>query len=414
MLLRYWIAAGVGLLLVGVGVAWALRSDAEDELTIYASLPLQGTLRGRSADMDRGMRLALKQAGNRAGDFKIRYQLLDDSSPEEGGWTQEAVARNATRAADDPHTAVYLGEFNSGATSVSILILSGDHVPQISAGSTKVGLTSNAAGAGSSEPDRYYQNGYRNFVRVVPNDTVQGDALVAIMQADGCRRVGMLNDQEPYGSGLANNIRDSAHDSDLSIVFDEALDKTATDARARAGRAARDRVDCFVYSGDAGPGAKEVYNAMAAALPTSARFYGGDGVSDTNFTDAQLGGLAAPIASRLQLTIPALGERGLEAGQKFFTDFQNAYPDHTNPDPYAIYAYESMLLALDAIKRSGSGEREDIVKALFATRNRPSVLGRYSIDSNGDTTVTDYGRFDIEDGKPRFRRTIETSLKRSS
>ncbi len=413
MLLRYWIAAGVGLLLVGVGAAWALRSDAEDELTIYASLPLQGSLRGRSSDMDRGMRLALKQAGNRAGDFKIRYQLLDDSSAAESGWTQGAVARNATRAADDPRTAVYLGEFNSGATSVSILILSGRHVPQISAGSTKVGLTSDAKGASSGEPDRYYQNGYRNFVRVVPNDTVQGDALVAIMKADGCHRVGMLNDQEPYGSGLASNIRISARESHLPIVFDEAFERTAPEAGARARRAARDRVDCFVFSGDARRSTKVVYNAMAAALPPSARFYGGDGVSDTSFTDAQLGGLAAPIASRLQLTIPALGESGLEAGKQFFTDFQNAYPDHVNPDPYAIYAYESMQLALDAIKRSGSGKREDIVKALFATRDRPSVLGTYTIDRNGDTTVTDYGRFDIEDGKPRFRRRIETSLRGS-
>lgn len=410
MLFRYWIAAAVGLLLVGVGVAWAaLKSDPdEDELTIYASLPLQGTLRGRSYDMDRGMRLALKQAGSRAGDFKIRYQLLDDSSPEERGWTQEAVARNATRAGDDKRTAVYLGEFNSGATAVSILILSGQHVPQISAASTKVGLTSNAAGAGSSEPDRYYQNGYRNFVRVVPNDTVQGAALVAIMKADGCRRVGMLNDQEPYGSGLAKNVRDSAGESDLPIVFDEAFDRTDPDAVARARRAAHHRVDCFIYSGDAHSRAKEIYNAMVAALSPRARLYGGDGVSDTGFTDVERGGVSAQVASRLQLTIPALGERGLNAGDTFFTDFQNAYPDHVNPDPYAIYAYESMLLALDAIKRSGTGKREDIVKALFATRNRPSVLGTYSIDRNGDTTVTDYGRFDIEDGKPRFRRRIET------
>jgi branched-chain amino acid transport system substrate-binding protein len=192
-------------------------------------------------------------------------------------------------------------------------------------------------------------------------------------------------------------------------VFDEALDKTATDARARAGRAARDRVDCFVYSGDAGPGAKEVYNAMAAALPTSARLYGGDGVADTNFTDAQLGGLAAPIASRLQLTIPALGFRGFgSAGSKFLSDFAKEYRANRNPDPYAIYAYESMKLALDAIARAGSTDREAIVRALFATRNRHSVLGAYSINLNGDTSLTDYGRFIIRDGKPKFSRRIET------
>ena len=62
-----------------------------------------------------------------------------------------------------------------------------------------------------------------------------------------------------------------------------------------------------------------------------------------------------------------------------------------------------MELALDAIKRSETGEKADVVKALFATKDRDSVLGTYSIDANGDTSLTDYGVYSIADGEPGVR-----------
>jgi branched-chain amino acid transport system substrate-binding protein len=407
----YWTAGGVGALLVVVGLVLPIVRADDDDLTIYASLPLQGPQRQRSFDMDAGMRLALKQAGGRVGSHQIRYRLLDDSDPDERGWTQKAVAENANRAADDKSTAVYLGEFNSGATAVSILTLSGKHVPQISAGSTAVGLTSDGPGAGQGEPENHYQDDFRNFVRVVPKDDIQGDALTAIMLADGCTRVGMINDGGGYGAGLARNVKSSAKSRDLRIVFDETIDLTTPDYTARARRAARRGVDCFLFTGDTKSDAPKIYRAMAVALPPSARFYGGDGVADASFTDPRLGGVPDEIAARVQLTIPTLGPRGFgAAGRKFFADFANEYPGNRNPDPYAIYAYESMKLALDAIARAASSDRDEIVKALFATRNRHSVLGTYSIDRNGDTSLTDYGRFAIRDGKPRFAGRIETQV----
>ena len=35
------------------------------------------------------------------------------------------------------------------------------------------------------------------------------------------------------------------------------------------------------------------------------------------------------------------------------------------------------------------------------------MLGTYSIDENGDTTLTDYGIYTIEDGKLTFDKTIK-------
>ena len=47
----------------------------------------------------------------------------------------------------------------------------------------------------------------------------------------------------------------------------------------------------------------------------------------------------------------------------------------------------------------GDGDRAATVRAARATRDRESILGRYSLDSDGHTTTTAYGRLVIVDGE---------------
>ena len=68
-----------------------------------------------------------------------------------------------------------------------------------------------------------------------------------------------------------------------------------------------------------------------------------------------------------------------------------------------------MRLALDAIERSKTGKKEDVLKAIFETKDRSSVLGTYSIDENGDTSLTDYGVYSIKDGELKFDKTIKAA-----
>ena len=53
-------------------------------------------------------------------------------------------------------------------------------------------------------------------------------------------------------------------------------------------------------------------------------------------------------------------------------------------------------------------DRASVVEAMFATEDRDSILGTYSIDENGDTTLTDYGVFGIENGDLVFDEKIST------
>jgi branched-chain amino acid transport system substrate-binding protein len=409
----------VGGLAVALSVAMAAcGDDGEDTpgtqseggeaktLTVYSSLPRQGAQAPQTTDLVRGIELALEQAGGKAGNFTVKYESLDDSTAQAGAWTPEATQTNALKAAGDESTAVYIGEFNSGASAVSIPILNEAGVPQISPANTAVGLTSDDPGAGPGEPDKYYPSGTRTYSRIVPKDTIQGAALATLMKEDGCTKVFMTNDKEVYGAGLAENIEGSAKEQGLDVVANDSIDKNAPNYRSLADKAAGSGADCFVFSGITANNAVQLYKDFAAALP-NAKLYGPDGVAETGFSDPKEGGIPADVAARVKVTVATLSPDEYPAdGQEFFDSFTEEY-DEPNPNPYAIYGYEAMRLALDAIERSETGEKEDILKALFATKDRESVLGTYSIDENGDTTLTDYGVYTIDGGELQFDSTIK-------
>jgi branched-chain amino acid transport system substrate-binding protein len=376
------------------------------ELHIYSSLPLEGAQRGQSTALVNGAKLALEQAGGKAGDYTIKYTSLSDASAQAGNWTPELTSANARKAAQDDKTAVYIGEFNSGASAVSIPILNEGGVPQISPSNTAVGLTSDAAGADKGEPDKYYPAGTRTYTRIVPKDTIQGAALATIMKEDGCTNVAIANDKEVYGAGLARNIESSAKSQGLKIDFNEGIDPKAANYRSLASRAKGDGVNCFAFSGTTSNNAAQIFKDFSAAIP-DAKLYGPDGVAEAAFTDPKEGGIPSSVGAKTTLTVATLApDKYPPEGQEFFKQYGEKYGDDT-PDPYAIYGYEAMNLALDAIKRAGSGDKEKILEALFATKDRKSVLGTYSIDENGDTSLTDYGVYKIEGGELTFDKTVK-------
>ncbi|MEA2151745.1 MAG: branched-chain amino acid transport system substrate-binding protein, partial [Solirubrobacteraceae bacterium] len=178
--------AGALLPVLAIGVA-ACGSDnksssssgggkaAGSTLTIYSSLPLQGTSRGQSTAVINGEKLALDEVNNKVGNFTLKYVSLDDSTAQNPGTADEGqTAQNARQAVRDKSTIFYLGEFNSGGTKVSLPILNKANIPQISPSNTYIGLTTNEPGSEPGEPQKYYPTGNRTYARVVPRDKVQG------------------------------------------------------------------------------------------------------------------------------------------------------------------------------------------------------------------------------------------------
>src|SRR3954464_4827885 len=245
MLNRTLAAAGSAAAVMGLAVAACGGNDsaggekppgggAAKSVTIYSSYPLQGAGRGQSEAAVNGAKLAVQQGHGKVGNITVTYKPLDDSTAQAATWTPEATSANARKAAQDKSTAVYLGEFNSGAPPGSLPILNEAGIAQISPSNTAVGLTTDDPGATPGEPDKYYPSGTRTYARIVPKDTIQGAAIVAQAKEDGCTKIAMTNDKEVYGAGLAGNVEIAAKAAGLTILSNDPIDKNAANYRSLA------------------------------------------------------------------------------------------------------------------------------------------------------------------------------------
>ncbi|HEX7163307.1 MAG TPA: ABC transporter substrate-binding protein, partial [Trebonia sp.] len=151
-------------------------SASGNTVDVYSSLPMQGASNVQTIPMVNGMKLALEQAGGKAGKFTVNYTVLDDSTAAAGKWDPAQTAANARKVASDPKAVYYMGEFNSGSSEVSVPILNQAGIPQVSPANTYVGLTTDLPGSAPGEPQKYYPTGVRNYARVVATDDIQGPA----------------------------------------------------------------------------------------------------------------------------------------------------------------------------------------------------------------------------------------------
>jgi branched-chain amino acid transport system substrate-binding protein len=372
-------------------------------LSIYSSQPLQGATRPQSEDVIRGEKLALAHARGKVGSFTIKYIPLDDATAAAGQWDPGVVSANARKAAQDRSTIAYLGEFNSGASAVGLPILNQVPILQVSPSNTYVGLT-RSEGADKGEPDKYYPTGHHTYARVVPADHIQAAAQVKLMTEQGCRRLYILNDQETYGSGIARSVAAGAKTAGIAVLANDGIDEKAQNYRAVAAQIHDEGGDCFFFGGNTYGGAIQLWKDVYAANP-SIKLFGPDGVAESSFYTK----VGAPGKSTF-ITVSTLPPKFYPpAAQKFFGEFEKAYGK--KPETYAIYGYEAMAAVLDAIRRAGDkgNDRQAVLDAFMATKDRDSVLGKYSIDENGDTTLSDYGGYRIRGNELVFDHVIKAT-----
>jgi branched-chain amino acid transport system substrate-binding protein len=135
--------------------------------------------------------------------------------------------------------------------------------------------------------------------------------------------------------------------------------------------------------------------------------------SDAMFASPLLGRVSGPAAgcpargggSAPEVLVTAAAEDPAElppSGRRMLRGFRVRF--RREPGPYAAYGYEAMAVVLDSIRRAGDSgdDRDSVVNAFFDTRDRHSVLGTYSIDDVGDTTLNRLAGYRVRGGRPEF------------
>jgi branched-chain amino acid transport system substrate-binding protein len=402
--------ATIGLLSTTALVVAACGSDSGGggggggtTLTIYSSLPLQGDSRAQNLDVVAGEKLALKQRNSTVGKFKIHFVSLDDATAAAGKWDPGKTSSNARKAAQDKSTIGYVGEFNSGASQVSIPVLSGGGILQISPANTLPALTVKQ-GSVPGSPDIYYRGGKRTYGRVVPNDVLQGDVQSKFMKAEGVKKLYVFNDREPYGAGVAEQTALHAKALGIQVLGNEGIDAKAANYRSLGAKVKAAGADAMMFGGITNNGAAQLFKDVAGANP-GIKLFGADGVAETSFT-SNLGS----AASQTYITVAGLPpSKQPPAGKKFVVDFKKTYGH--DPQPYASFGYDAMSVLLESIERAGDkgNDRAAVVKAFFETKDHSGPNGTFSIDEYGDPTLTDYLGYKVKNGKLSFDRQLKAT-----
>jgi branched-chain amino acid transport system substrate-binding protein len=379
---------------------------AGDTLTVYSSLPLQGPHAEQARSIIDGEKLALSDAGGKAGSFKVNFAARDDATAGDSRgprWSPGRTSDNASKAAEDSRTIAYIGEFDSGASAVSIPITNEAGFVQITPAATAVGLTKLVPGADKGEPDKYYPSSDRTFARVIPADDVQASAAVSWAKDLGGRRVFLIDDKSVGGLGLAEQFRVAAERrGGLQIVGQKGMDPRVSDYRDFAKEVAAKNPDLVYFGGGVESNARALWRDLAAALPR-ARLMGSAGLLSPDFYRGLL-------SERTFITSAAQDPSQLPPqGQRFVRDYRRKFGQ--SPDPYAAYGHAAMSLLLDAIRRAGdrAGRRAEIVKQVFDTSNFKSAVGTFSIDDNGDTTLQRVAGYRVRNGRLEFVKGLDGS-----
>jgi len=364
------------------GGSTGAASGSPETIHMYSSLPLTGSAAGQNTTVVNAINLALAQQTKDGvicdGKFKIEYTSLDDATAAAGQWDAAKEQENANKAVADPDAMVYIGTFNSGAARVSIPILNQAQpgpLAMISPANTAVDLTKGADTA------KYYPSGKRNYMRVVAADDFQGAFAAKWANKLGAKNVYILDDTQVYGKGMADQFQKNAESLGIKVAGRDGIDGKAADYKALATKIAGTNPDMIYYGGITQNNAGQLLKDIRAA-GIKVPFMGPDGIDEKAFIDAA----GADIAEGTYATIGGTPLEKLPAkGKKFYDDYQAKY--NSKPEPYAIYGYEAASVAIATLGKVCKKDRAAITDAMIATKDFEGVLGTWSFDANGDTSL---------------------------
>jgi branched-chain amino acid transport system substrate-binding protein len=394
--------AAAAAALAGCGSVVSAQETTGNQLTIYSSLPLEGPNAAIGREIEGGEKLALAQSGGRVGSFHVAYVSLDDVNPLSGQTSPGESSTAAKQAAQDTSTIAYLGDFGSSATAVTLPLINEAGILQVSPASPYVGLTS-SEDAGQDEPDRFYPSGKRTFVRLQGGDPVQAGAQAQLMQMLAVQKVYVIDDQDPFEAPLAELVADRAQKAGVTLAGHDSLQLAAEANYAGEIQKIRSsHAQAVFLAAGASAGATALLTALHAADP-HLLLLGTSNLATETFTSS-----LGSAASVTYLTTPLLPVRAYPvSARRVLSGYARVF--RTPAGPWALYGYEAMAGVLDAIRRAGpnGNNRPDVIRAYFATHERPSVIGRYSVLPEGETTLRRFAIDRVQGGRPVFYRAVE-------
>lgn len=327
-----------------------------DTIKIGLVASQNGDLRPWGADSVYGARLAISEINDAGGVNGKKVELLvedSNSSPEQGKTAAEKLGGSGIQ--------VMVGEVASGITRQMADVAFSKGIPLIAVGATNPDIT----------------KGKANIFRVCYTDDLQGPVMAKFAFEElGLKKIAVLTDQaQPYSVGLSASFVEKFKALGGEIVSQQDYKSKDTQFGAQLTNLRQFSPDGMFLSGyfnEVGPIVKQ---AVQAGLK-NVKFLGGDGWDSkeilTNGGEAIVGSYFCNHYNN---------EDEREEVQNFLTKWKAKYAVAPGTTMGAL-AYDSVMLAADAMKRAKTLDGKGIIEALEATEGFRGVSGDITLKGN--------------------------------
>ena len=144
--------------------------------------------------------------------------------------------------------------------------------------------------------------------------------------------------------------------------------------------------DIVFFGGESSTGAAVARKEMAGTPLAHTNYVSGDGIQNQQFLD-----VAGPESENSYATVASANADELPTAATFVKEYKAAYGQAAGA--YSASAYVATMVLVDAIAKAARQDggrmptRDEVLELLRGTSNFSSILGVFSFDQNGDTTL---------------------------
>lgn len=363
-----FLIVAAALAIVAIMVSIRLSKKESDKYLIGVIGPLSGEGASYGIAMKQGIEMAIEEINSRGGINGVSLEAVyedDKLLPKEG-----------------------VSAFGKLVSAYTIPVIIGSAASRVTlsiapiAEQQKVVLISPI-----STTDELKDAGDYIFRNVPPNHMQGKTAAQFVMHYLKRAKAAILYKNDDYGSNLATSFREYFR-SGGTIVFDESYEITQRDFRNVLSKLKQTEPEVVFMPGNYQDNALILKQAREAGVTIP--FIGGDGAFSTELINLA-GATAAEGSYYTMMGIPKSAEV-----ETFIANFKKKYATSEEPNVFALYAYDAMMIIVKSIEMGGYSS-EGIKNALY-TIEYQGVTGLLKFDQYGEVDKP-YSIYTVKDGK---------------
>jgi branched-chain amino acid transport system substrate-binding protein len=342
---------------------------AGESIRIAAATDLTGPIAEFGQDIANAVEVAVADVNEAGGikGFQVEVQVEDDRCSGDDATTV------ANRVVSDPQVVAVVGHICSGATTAASDVYEEARIPMMSPSATAAGVT---------------ERGLEVMNRVAFRDDVQGvvDANY-IYKVLGFTKIAVMHDNDTYGLGLAEVVRDSFEGLGGEVVAFEGINVDDQDFRPVLTPLTALEPEAIFFGGYVQQAVLLVPQMKDVGLGDVV-FFSDDGVFGQAFIDGA-GDAGEGVYASFAET-PETDPERLEAFDTKYKEMFGIMPSDLGPFHY--HAYDSAMMLMQAIDKVAEVDadgnlvidREALIEAVRTTADYDGLTGMLTCDEKGD------------------------------